>query len=68
MDAEVTQAEPRVRDENALVANWRLEVLLEAGYDLHLAEQIADSDADLHLATALVAQGCSPKLAARILI
>jgi hypothetical protein len=67
-DAGVTQEGSRVRDETTLVANWRLEVLLEAGYNAYLAEQIADSDADLHLATALVAQGCSPKLAARILI
>ena len=59
--------EPSVRDEAALVASWRLEVLLDAGYDQLLAEQVAGSDADLHLATALVAQGCSPQLAAQIL-
>jgi hypothetical protein len=68
MDAEVTQQEPRVRDDATLVANWRLEVLLEAGYEAYLAEQIAGSDADLHLATTLVAQGCSPQLAAQILL
>ncbi len=67
MDTELTE-EPHVRNEATLVENWRLKVLLEAGYDPFLAEQVAASDADLHVATALVSQGCSPRLAAQILV
>jgi hypothetical protein len=50
------------------VLEWRLQVLLEAGYDAGLALQIAASTADLHLAAELLGQGCKPDLAARILL
>ncbi len=57
------------RDERAKVESWRLHVLMEAGYPLPLAEQIARSNADLHEAVTLVAErGCRPELAAEILL
>ncbi len=57
------------RDERAKVESWRLHVLMEAGYPLPLAEQIARSSADLHDAVTLVAErGCRPETAAEILL
>ena len=57
------------RDERAKVESWRLHVLIEAGYPLPLAERLAQSGADLHVAVTLVtARGCRPELAAEILL
>ncbi len=57
------------RDERAKVESWRLHVLIEAGYPLPLAEQVARSGADLHEAVTLVSErGCGPDTAARILL
>ena len=67
MDIELTD-ELQPSGAAAAVATWRLEVLLEAGYELSLAERIAASDADLHLAVALVGEGCPPRLAAEIVL
>jgi hypothetical protein len=50
------------------VAVWRLHVLIEAGYPVHLAERLAHSDADLHQAVELVKQGCEATVAAEILL
>lgn len=50
------------------VEGWRFEVLLRAGYPPSLADQIARSRADLHLAADLVTRGCDPRLAARIVL
>jgi hypothetical protein len=55
-------------DERVKVESWRLHVLVEAGYPIPLAERVAHSKADLHQAVALVQAGCSPELAAEILI
>jgi len=60
-------AEP-IQNERTKVESWRLHVLIEAGYPLSLAEKIAHSEADLHHAADLIAQGCSPETAAEILI
>ena len=55
--------------ERAKVESWRLHVLIEAGYPLPLAEQVAQSPADLHDAVTLVAErGCRPEVAAQILL
>jgi hypothetical protein len=63
-----TEAEPE-RDERAKVESWRLHVLIEAGYPLPLAERLAQSPSDLHEAVRLVAsRGCSPEVAAQILL
>jgi hypothetical protein len=56
------------KDERVKVESWRLHVLIEAGYPLPLAEKVAHSEADLHLAVELVHVGCQPELAAEILI
>ena len=56
------------RDEQAKVESWRLHVLIEAGYPLSIAERVAASEADLHLAVELVQHGCTHKTAAEILI
>jgi hypothetical protein len=55
-------------DEQSKVESWRLHVLIEAGFPLPLAERVAASDADLHVAVELVSQGCRPVTAAEILL
>ena len=50
------------------VASWRLHQLIEAGYPVHLAERLAQSDADLHRAIELVRRGCDAQIAAEILL
>ena len=54
--------------ESSKVESWRLHVLIEAGYPLPLAERLAGSEADLHLAVALVENGCEHQTAAEILL
>ncbi len=54
--------------EKAKVESWRLHVLIEAGYPLPLAERIAASEVDLHVAEEMIAAGCSPATAAEILL
>jgi hypothetical protein len=41
---------------------------MEAGYPLHVAERLAASEADLHVAVELVANGCAHATAAEILL
>ena len=60
-------AEPEI-SERSKVESWRLHVLIEAGYPLSLAERIAASEADLHLAVELVGNGCGYDTAAEILL
>ena len=56
-------------DERGQVESWRLHILIEAGYPLPLAERIASSAADLHEAVGLVVRrGCTPEVAAQILL
>jgi hypothetical protein len=43
-------------------------VLIEAGYPLPLAERLAVSEADLHVAVQLVRDGCTHATAAAILL
>ena len=64
----MTQIAETPRDEQAKVESWRLHVLMEAGYPLHLAERLAGSEADLHRAVELVGAGCTPETAAEILL
>ena len=65
--SEVTQ-ELQLEGERAKVESWRLHVLIEAGYPLHLAERLAASEADLHRAVELVSTGCGHTTAAEILL
>ena len=55
-------------DERAKVQGWRMHVLIEAGYPIDLALEVAGSEADLHYAVQLVDRGCTPETAARILL
>lgn len=54
--------------EQTKVENWRLEVLIRAGYPVRIAERLAMSGADLHRAVELVERGCKPAVAALILL
>jgi hypothetical protein len=56
-------------EEEERVHVWRLKVLLDAGYPLELATELAISvDVDLHRAVELLADGCPPATAAQILL
>jgi hypothetical protein len=51
------------------VEAWRLQTLIEAGCPITIAEQLATaSNVDLHRTLDLLANGCSPELAAEILL
>jgi len=63
--AEIAEHDQTERDR---VAGWRLHVLIEAGYPVHLAERVAHSEVDLHRAVELVQQGCEARVAAEILL
>jgi hypothetical protein len=66
--SEMTEvAEPEI-SERSKVESWRLHVLIEAGYPLGLAERLAASEADLHVAVELVTSGCAHATAAEILL
>jgi hypothetical protein len=66
----MTTAETNVQvSEQELVEAWRAEALERAGYPAELAAELATrSDVDLHRAAELLAKGCSPELAASILL
>ena len=64
-----TAAQMEIREEFELVEAWRAEQLEAAGYGAQAAVELAlRQDVDLHLATDLVASGCSPELALKILL
>jgi hypothetical protein len=66
--SEMTEvAEPEI-DERSKVESWRLHVLIEAGYPLPIAERLAASEADLHVAVEILGQGCTHATAAEILL
>ena len=58
--SETTQAPLWNENEPAKVESWRLHVLIEAGYPVHLAERIAGSEVDLHDAVELVTKRLRP--------
>jgi hypothetical protein len=60
--------EVQLEGERAKVESWRLHVLIEAGYPLPLAERIAGSNVDLHIAVELLDRGCRAETAAEILL
>ena len=66
--SQVAESDQNERDERGKVASWRLHVLIEAGYPVELAEQLAQSEADLHVAVELVRRGCRHETAAQILL
>ena len=66
--SETTETAEPESNERSKVESWRLHVLIEAGYPLSLAERLAASEADLHLAVELVTNGCEHATAAEILL
>ncbi|HEY5693729.1 MAG TPA: hypothetical protein VIR14_04415 [Gaiellaceae bacterium] len=68
MSETTTQILEPLFDERSKVESWRLHILIEAGYPLPIAERVAVSEADLHLACELLGQGCKPETAAEILL
>ncbi len=66
--AEITETPLWHENEPAKVEGWRLHILLEAGYPVHLAERLAGSEVDLHDAVELVTRGCDATTAAEILL
>jgi len=66
--SEMTEIAESDTSERSKVESWRLHVLIEAGYPLGLAERLAASEADLHLAVELVSNGCGHTTAAEILL
>jgi hypothetical protein len=66
--SEMTEIAIPETTERSKVESWRLHVLIEAGYPLSLAERLAASEADLHVAVELVTNGCEHATAAEILL
>jgi hypothetical protein len=66
--AETTETPLWRENEPGRVESWRLHILLEAGYPVHLAERLAVSEVDLHMAVEIVTQGCDPVTATEILL
>ena len=66
--AETTETPLWNENEPAKAESWRLHILLEAGYPVHLAERLAVSEVDLHDACGLLTRGCDPSTAAEILL
>jgi len=67
----MTVAELIAQDEGEQMAvlEWRFSQLAKSGYGIDDAIVLAThTDVDLHLASDLVARGCSPALALRILL
>jgi hypothetical protein len=63
------EVEVQVETEHERIERWRAEELERAGYDAWAAAQLAATpEVDLHLAVDLVARGCKPELALRILL
>jgi hypothetical protein len=66
--SETTQILEPIIDERSKVESWRLHILIEAGYPLPLAERLAVSEVDLHLACEILGRGCAPETAVEILL
>jgi hypothetical protein len=58
-----------VETEIERVERWRAEELIRAGFDADAALQLAGRhEVDIHRAATMLAQGCPPELALRILL
>lgn len=65
----MTAAETELIEEVELVVTWRADQLELAGYGAAAAAELAGRvDVDLHVATGLLAAGCSAELALKILL
>ena len=56
----------RVRDERLRIRRWRRDRFMELGFLLADASALAKSKADLHETQALLAAGCTHRIAFRI--
>jgi ABC-type phosphate/phosphonate transport system substrate-binding protein len=62
-------ADTEIRDETELVETWRAEQLELAGYGAAAAAELAARhEVDLHVAVGMLADGCPPELALKILL
>ena len=66
--SETTQILEPIIDERSKVESWRLHILIESGYPLPLAERLAVSEVDLHLACEILSRGCAAETAVEILL
>ena len=67
----MTAADTETREGTEIerIERWRAEALERAGYEPRMAAELASRlDIDLHLATDLIAAGCSQELAGQILL
>jgi hypothetical protein len=67
----MTAADTETREGTEIerIERWRAEALERAGYEPRMAAELASRlDIDLHLATDLLAAGCSQELAVQILL
>jgi hypothetical protein len=67
----MTAAEAGTREGTEIerIERWRAEALERAGYEPRIAAELAARlDIDLHLASDLLARGCSQELALQILV
>jgi hypothetical protein len=65
----MSAVETFIETESERVERWRTDELLRVGFDFETATVLAaEPEVDLHGALDLVAQGCPPDLAARILL
>jgi hypothetical protein len=55
-------------DEELLVQGWRFEQFSELGFELTQVAQLAFSAVDLNVARRMIRGGCTPALAANILL
>jgi hypothetical protein len=63
-----TRAQPSGGAAGGAIEQWRRQRLAAAGFEPHLAAQLAEEPAvDLHELLVLIDRGCPPELAARIL-
>lgn len=68
MSIQTPVAPSRAERERDGVTSWRVERLLQAGYDAEAAIVLAlDGDVDLHFAVSLLERGCPPDTALQIL-
>jgi hypothetical protein len=68
MTTQTLTAPTRAEQERDTVTSWRVERLLEAGYDGDAALVLAlDRDVDLHFAVSLLQRGCPSDVALQIL-
>jgi hypothetical protein len=65
----MSAVETYIETESERVERWRTDELLRVGFDFETAVLLAaEPEVDLHRALDLVARGCPPDVAARILL